>query len=588
VYVICIGEKNFFISFIHQHFTYDTFLNDAVCGEIMQQLREHLTKLYPGHEEKILNELGALPAYPHKHDHVRAIYVTYADAFSSDGKPGTLDTLRAELPRIKALGCNAIHILPPFKSPMIDGGFDISDYYHIREELGGDGAFERFLVAAREEKIIVFIDLVLNHVSEEHEWFIKAKHGDKHYQQFFVHTATKPHYIGPVHKDGAAAKYLFPAGETTLRIIFPEQAGPIPHFHEEANGWYYHTFYPQQIDVDWNNPEVFIAFAKILMHWASLGLSFRLDAVPFIGKDIWNGITEATDRCHHLVTALHHIATAVHPRCQFLVEAALSIQDTVRYFGDTVPEADFAYHFNMAAGMWTSLVTTTAEHSWKIIHYPVQLPAWAEWVTFLRNHDTFAYKMVPPPIDKTVEALLKPRGLLFAKGNEIAGRISSLLAHDTRHIILAHALLASIPGIPAIYYGDEFGKPNDFANMTLQTTLKQQRVSAKVVDDARDINRGYVTVTDRTRPNAPLIAGAITMLLAARKQHVLRNPVPVAHTHPQVFSAHYEKLIVLCNLSAVEHTVPMKAKHAVVQLNGALYRNGISTLPAYGVLWLEK
>lgn len=220
------------------------------------------------------------------------LYVVYPDSFRVDTKQD-LTTLKEQLPRIHQLGCIAIHILPFLKSPLFDAGFDIADYHLVRDDLGGNVAFDDLLGKAKHLGIRVFIDLVLNHTSNDHPWYLQAVQGSEFHRQLYTHSLLKPELINTyTDQDGKWATYRLSNKEVPIRIIFPEQAGPIPHWEEGMDGyWYYHTFYPHQLDVDWNNPSVFIEYAKVFTYWAQKGVNFRLDAIPFIAKDINSGVT---------------------------------------------------------------------------------------------------------------------------------------------------------------------------------------------------------------------------------------------------------------------------------------------------------
>jgi len=158
------------------------------------------------------------------------LYVVYADAFRN-GKRGDFFSLAKNLEYIKETGFDAIHVLPFLESPMQDAGFDVSDFFRVRKRLGGNEGFEVFLREVGRLKMKVFMDLVVNHVSMEHEWFKKAVSGDEYYRNFFIHTPVQPKLI-EVEDDrwGKWARYRLNRRELRSRIIFLNQNGELPHW----------------------------------------------------------------------------------------------------------------------------------------------------------------------------------------------------------------------------------------------------------------------------------------------------------------------------------------------------------------------
>lgn len=154
--------------------------------------------------------------------------------------------------------------------------------------MGNIDEIRKFTKKANNLKIKVFMDLVLNHVSDQYEWFKKAEEGDEKYQNYFSITRIKPKYLKTIHKNSTVwAVYELENDKIVeTNIAFPESCGPLPHWIEGKSGkiWYYHTYYPEQSDVNWLNPEVFLEFVKIITFWIKLDFNFRLDVIPFVGK----------------------------------------------------------------------------------------------------------------------------------------------------------------------------------------------------------------------------------------------------------------------------------------------------------------
>lgn len=521
------------------------------------------------------------------------LYVTYPHAFCENGTC-RLTQLEKQLPRIQSLGMNAIHILPPFKSPMIDNGFDVSDYYAIREEIGGNDAFEKFLMQASQLDMQVFVDFVLNHVSDQHEWFQKAIAGDQYYQQFFHTLPDRPPHIKTFEENGATyARYSINGAPHDLRVIFPDQVGEIPHWVEHNGVWYFHTFYPQQIDLDWSNPHVFAEMSKVLMYWAEKGCSFRLDAVSHIGKNWNDGMQKSTDNAHTLVQALRHILALTNSKSVFLVEVNEPAEKTITYSGaETHKESDLMYHFELTEALWETLLLTNTERLWQLIDTFGQLPQWSKWVTFLRNHDALTIRYCAQEIREQLYALLEPNGLAFREGNAISGRTASFLENDSKKIITAHLLLASLPGYPALMYGDELGKMNDMDYM-YEETEKKRTLGIAAQDDTRDIGRGLITESDLNTPEAQKIQKALANifttrakfsdLAAARPEHLLPD-------QKKLFAASYRleqgELRIFINLGEENITIQTAVTNPMLTIHDVELSEGNLSLGAYSGVWV--
>lgn len=520
-------------------------------------------------------------------------YVTYPHAFCENGYCG-LNQLTEQLSRLKKLGMNAIHVLPPFESPMIDNGFDVSDYFTIRSEIGGNEAFDAFVTKAKQLDFRVFVDFVLNHISDQHTWFKQAIAGDTYYQRFFFTLSQRPQLLSVFQENTITyARYKINENTHDIRVIFPDQAGEIPHWVEHNGLWYFHTFYPQQIDLDWRNPQVFIEMAKILIHWTRAGCDFRLDAVSHIGKRWDSGMQKGNIETHLLVQALHHILKLTNPTGLFLVEVNARANATKLYAGTpTVQESDLMYHFELTECFWEAILLGETNRLWLLLEDFGQLPPPAHWVTFLRNHDALTIRFCEPGIKDRLFSLLMARGIVFREGNAVAGRTASLLDNDPSKIIITHLLLASLPGFPALMYGDEIGKANDIAYMKEQTRLKlNEGVHAE--DDARDIGRGQITTDDLNTSNTQNIQNALAEIFTTRAQYPdLGTTIPqrLEPDQKNLFAAKYQlergELHVFINLSDETITLQTEAINSILTIHDVKLGQGSVTLGAYSGAWL--
>ncbi|MFC1653436.1 alpha-amylase family glycosyl hydrolase [Patescibacteria group bacterium] len=570
----------------------------------MQVLEELLKQIYPKEAGEIVEELKP-ELVPSKHLDEKniewyknsQIYVTYAEVFS---KENSLAALTQKLDHIKNLGCNAIHILPFLESPMIDAGFDVSDYLKVRDNLGGNNSFEKLLTSAKEKNTQVLMDIVSNHTSVQHEWFQKAVNGDEKYRNFYTHTASKPDFLRKFTNDkGVWAEYVLNGKQVKMRIVFPEQAGPIPHWEQAKDGyWYFHTFYPHQIDLDWHNPQVFKEFSRILIHWNKKGASFRLDAIPHIGKNVFVGETDTTESTHVLVKSLHQVNKLTAPNSAFLVEAVQPVEITKKYFGSSDHiESELAYNFHLNGALWASIVGKNPQHIWDALDETKKIPDWAQWIMFLRNHDQIMLDFIDEDTRLVLYEDLTARGLSFSEGFGVAGRTASFLDNDEKQVIMAHALLASISGSLAIYYGDEIGQENNHKYMEQQTLLKKEDPRNKDVShDTRDINRGPFQQEKLNSEQGKVILEGISKILNTRskiKDFSTTIPEKIDTPYQHVFAARFSldgpDLEVYINLSNQEDKISLKNPgETLLALNDSHIQNQVAHLSPHGVVWVES
>lgn len=521
------------------------------------------------------------------------LYVTYPDSFPHpDQTP--IQGLTQHIDHIKQLGCNAVHILPFLQSPLVDKGFDISDYYSVRSDFGTLKDIDNLVKKAHQQDLHVFMDLVLNHVSEKHSWSQKAVAGDEKYRKYFITTEEKPKFIRKYHKDSAVwAEYEVDGEIVSTSVVFPEHAGDIPHWILANDGyWYYHTYYPQQPDVNWHNPEVFMEFANIIIFWARKRFNFRLDAVTFVGKKAYKKVDADYESTFSIITALNIIAKVVHPDSVCLAETYEQIETVIQYFGTTKnKQVELAYHFHLSTALWVSLVTKNVTHLWETIDTTQHIPPHAEWINFLRNHDELSLSYLDDTLKMQVTAELMENGMSFREGFGISGRTYSLLGQDMPRFLMAYFLLFSLPSTIAIPYGDELAAHN----------IPIYKVPILEQHDTRNIHRGRITqkLLDRKKSQTTYQHFQKMLHNRASIQKYLRSPLeryPLSKQHADVFAAKYSledsHMIVLVNLSDAvkEISLPMEeAGYTVVsKINGAKLSKNTVILKEFSGIWLEK
>lgn len=562
----------------------------------MEGIASYIQDLYTKEAgEKILRELSSyIKDLPHYGEQSQAwyknsiLYFLYPDSIKIDDKP-PLRSVTSYLHHVKDLGCDGVHLLPFLDSPMRDKGYDVRDYYKVREGLGGMEALLEVKKEADKLGIHLFMDLVFNHVSSEHEWFIKAQEGDNYYRDFFIHTKEAPQFLGKVVKNSSVfAKYLVNGEKTLVNVTFPESSGELPHWVQGKDGyWYYHTFYPHQIDLNWQNPEVFLYFAKVLLYWASLGFNFRFDAIPFIGKAAYKHLNTHNSFTHHLVATLNLLAQKINPYIVCILEVNEKLHSDIEYFGSAnVEQAQLLYNFQLTASVWASLVEENATYVYKHLQEDQDIPVHAQWILFLRNHDELNLSSLPHHVIEDVHKKLLPYGKGFSDRLDIVGRTYPLLGSSEKRILMAYFLLASLPGCLLLPYGDEFGMEN----------VSESTLSLEEKKDLRNIARGFLTKEIMQSKKGKHIFFNMARIFDMRK--VLKSYLNVwpaiKESQKGIFYITYQlgssELVVLTNMTPKHKTIVLDTKQyqEVFSVNSVVIDKDKVHLGAFAGVWLQR
>lgn len=522
------------------------------------------------------------------------IYMFYANHFGvkSLDKNNTFKDDIEMLDYLKGLGVTTIYILPFVDSPMEDAGFDIRNPRDIRADLGGMFEFQKFLSAARAKGFKIKADLVLNHLSDQHEWFQQALKGDTSKINYFVVREQMPEYTK--YKDpklGWVAEYKEANGKTSKRrIIFPEitENNYRKVTINNKDYYFYHTFYPFQLDINWENPKVLYYNLETIAFWANQGVDiFRMDAIPYLIKEDGTN-AENLEETHRIIKILSAFIQAVAPRSVIQAEACQMPNKILPYFGTErkfkdeikgkekeitrTDEVQIAYHFPYMPAIWASLVTADNSYFWKAYKQTPQIPETASWALFLRVHDELTLEMVNQKTRELIFDDLAPKGAAFRKGFGVSGRMANFLDNNPDRIGMAFSILMSLPGIPIIYYGDEIGIQNNFANAKKSAKLRENKqkstksiknnVSMLSYFDSRDINRGPITqktfedaVNNKGTYNN-MVYERVKQLIKVRKQYpvITRGSfVELKTKSPEVFAyvraTDEDRVVVINNLS---------------------------------------
>jgi maltose alpha-D-glucosyltransferase / alpha-amylase len=378
------------------------------------------------------------------------VYSLYVDLYNRN-----FAGLSHKLDYLQGLGVSCLWLLPILDSPMRDAGFDIRDYELIRHDLLGlepgfsrqeqEAIFGDFLAEAHKRGLKVIFDIAMNHISDEHPWFVAAKSSeDNPFRDYFIWTKDTSLY--------GDARLLFKGMENSN--------------WEPLGDWnYFHRFFSFQPDLNYRNPEVLLAMTHSLLYWQSLGVDgFRADAIPYLWKE------EGTDcenlpNTHTIVKFFRAALDYVKPGTILLAEACQKPQKLVKYLGSG-DECHAAYHFPLMPQMYKAIAMQKAAPVIETLSPEVTppIPDSAQWFTFLRCHDELSLELVYVSEEDRKyihENYCRQPEWDFRLGEGISARLANLMDFDDRRIALAFSIMLSLPGTPVIYYGDEFGKEND-------------------------------------------------------------------------------------------------------------------------------
>ena len=519
------------------------------------------------------------------------IYMFYVDQFGVDDdmSPNTFYKSVKMLRYLRDLGVTTIYMLPFADSPMGDAGFDVKNPRDVRKDLGGMQEFILFITEAKRQGFKIKSDLVLNHFSEQHEWFKDAQNGDLDKLNYFVVSEKEPEK--KVYKDekiGYIAEYKHDSGKISKRrLIFPEitESNYRKVTIDGKDYYFYHTFYPFQLDINWENPKVLYYNLETIAFWANLGIDiFRMDAIPYLIKEEGTN-AENLPKTHEIIKILSTFLQETAPRSVIQVEACQPPKKLLPYFGTErkveininnkikelirTNEAQIAYHFPYMPAIWATIVSGDNSYFWKTHKKTPQIPDSASWAVFLRVHDELTLEMVNKETRELLYEDLADKGAEFRKGFGISGRLANFLDNDIDRINMTFAILLSLKGIPIIYYGDEIGSQNNFSYAQRWAKIRERRDKKKNKNsemlsyfDSRDIHRGaikrntfYRAMYRNNNFNSKIYKN-VKRLIEVRKNYntISRGDfIEVKSDKPQVFSylrkGKYDKILMVNNLS---------------------------------------
>ena len=371
---------------------------------------------------------------------------TFADS-DGDGV-GDFRGLIGRLDYLYRLGVTCLWLNPIHPSPRRDDGYDVTDFYTVDPRLGSLGDFAELLHQAENRGIRVIIDLVVNHTSDQHPWFLDAiSSPDSRYRHWYVWSETEP----PDRYQG---------------MVFPGEQHETWTYHRRAKAWYYHRFYDFQPDLNSCHPAVRAEFKKVMAFWLQLGVAgFRIDAAPFIIELTQPGNPDSP-KDFEFLTELRQHASWRRGDALLLAEANVPPDELVRYLGDEGGSANRLHtllDFMLNGRLILALARQDPEPILEGIRTTPSIPEGAQWATFLRNHDEIDLSRLTADQRDEVFAEFGPDPSMHLYDRGIRRRLASMLGGDRARIELAYSLQFTLRGTPVLRYGEEIGMGEDLS-----------------------------------------------------------------------------------------------------------------------------
>ena len=368
------------------------------------------------------------------------IYELHVRTFADGNDDGTGDFrgLISKLDYLAELGVTCIWLLPFFPSPLRDDGYDIADYFSVHPSYGTLEDFREFLNAAHERGMQVMIELVINHTSDQHPWFQRARqapHGSAE-RDYYVWSETIDKYRG-------------------VRIIFTDTETSNWTWDDKAGAYYWHRFFSHQPDLNFDNPAVIEELLRVMHFWFDMGVdAMRLDAIPYLVEREGTSC-ENVPETHVVIKSVRADVDATYANRMLLAEANQMPNEVRAYFGEG-DECHMAFHFPLMPRLFMALRTENRSPLTDIMERTPAIPENCQWGLFLRNHDELTLEMVTDD-ERDYMYLAYSADPRMRVNVGIRRRLAPLLENNRRRIELLHSILLSFPGTPFIYYGDEIG-----------------------------------------------------------------------------------------------------------------------------------
>jgi maltose alpha-D-glucosyltransferase / alpha-amylase len=404
---------------------------------------------------------------------------TFMDA-NGDGI-GDFIGLANRLDYLQGMGVTAIWLMPFQPSPFRDDGYDVADYYGVDPRYGTLGDFVEFTHGCKQRGIRVLIDLVVNHTSDKHPWFLQARSDPKSkYRDWYVWSKKKPKHAS----DG---------------VVFPGVQKSTWNYDKIAREWYFHRFYDFQPDLNTSNPQVQAEILKIMGFWIQLGVSgFRMDAVPFVIATKGAKVTVPKEQ-YDMLRTFREFLSWREGDAIILAEANVQPKTDLEYFGASGERMQMMFNFAVNQHLFYALATGDGRPLTKALKATRTPGQTAQWGQFLRNHDELDLGRLTNDQRQAVFDAFAPDDDMQLYGRGIRRRLAPMLQGDRRRLELAYSLMMALPGTPVLRYGDEIGMGD---NLHLP-----ERDSARTPMQWSAEPQGGFTKSDK--PILPVISGGV-------------------------------------------------------------------------------
>ncbi len=358
----------------------------------------------------------------------------------NDDGTGDFAGLAQRIDYLSELGVTCLWLMPFYPTPGRDDGYDITDFYGVDPRLGSHGDVVEAIRTARDRGMRVIVDLVVNHTSDQHPWFVDARSSkDSKYRDWYVWVDEPP--AGPQPEP-----------------VFPDQESSVWALDEKTGQYYLHHFYRQQPDLNVTNPAVRDEVARIVGFWLALGVSgFRVDAVPFFIDTIGESPTALPDP-HEVIKHLRAFINRRTGDAILLGEVNVPFDQQKEFFGgDEGDELTLQFDFITMQNMYLSLARQDAAPLAKALNGRPELPPECQWGTFVRNHDELTLDKLSDEERQEVFDAFGPEKRMQVYGRGIIRRLPPMLDGDGDRIRMVYSLLFTLPGTPVLFYGEEIG-----------------------------------------------------------------------------------------------------------------------------------
>jgi len=530
------------------------------------------------------------------------IYEAHVRSFFDSNNDGIGDFagLTLKLPYLRDLGINCLWLLPFYPSPLRDDGYDISDYTSVNSMYGTLDDFKRFVDESHRLGIRVLTELVINHTSDQHPWFQRARRAPRG-------SAEREWYVW----SDTDTKY------PETRIIFTDTEHSNWTLDPVAGQYYWHRFFSHQPDLNWDSPAVMHEIIQVMRFWLDMGVdALRLDAIPYL-IEREGTINENLPETHEVIKEIRRELDARYHGRVFLAEANQWPSDVRAYFGEEGDECQMAFHFPLMPRMFMAVRQEERHPVVEIMNQTPEIPENCQWAIFLRNHDELTLEMVTDEErDYMYTQYATDPQMRINVG--IRRRLAPLMENSRRRIELMNSLLFTMPGTPIIYYGDEIGMGDNVylgdrnGVRTPMQWSSDRNAGFSRTDPARlfapvimDPVYGYEAINVEAQERSPFsLLNWMKRMIAQRKQHQVfgRGSIeflPTANRKVLTYVRRYEKDVVLCvaNLARTVQPVEIDLRQFAgltpVEMTGQTEFPRVGELPyfltlaPYGFYWFQ-